>query len=72
MSVNEVLRVAFSLMSAREPLRIDLRAIRSATVYHIDPNPKDNIGMFAIVEARDGAGQTLGRFVSGLLLGDCK
>lgn len=54
------------------PLGIDLEAIRFAKVYHIDPNPNDNIGMFALVEAKDAEGKPLGTFLSGLLFGACK
>ena len=50
---------------------VDLAAVRSATIYLINPKA-DQIGMPAIVTARDGEGRPLGKFFGGLLLGPCE
>lgn len=51
----------------------DLKAARTATVYEIGKsNGKDNIGLSAIVEARDQNGKALGSFFGGYLVSDCQ
>lgn len=49
---------------------LDLRKIRSAKVYKV--GKETGMGMVAIVEAKDKAGNNLGSFFGGLLVGACK
>jgi hypothetical protein len=49
---------------------MDLKNVRSATVYTF--GEAGNIGMLAIVEAKDESGQAMGSFFGGVLLAPCK
>ena len=49
---------------------LDLKLVRSARVYMIGAT--DGMGVFAIVEARNSTGKTLGSFVGGFLVSPCK
>lgn len=50
---------------------IDLKKVRSAKVFNFTGS-EDNIGLSAIVEAKDKNGKTLGSFFGGMLISPCK
>ena len=58
------------ILAGTQGAGLDLKLIRSAKVYTIGAT--DGMGVFAIVEARNKSGKTLGSFVGGFLVSPCK
>ncbi|MBC7427929.1 MAG: hypothetical protein H7336_04900 [Bacteriovorax sp.] len=58
------------IMEGAFSVGLELKDVRSATVYSV--GIAGNMGMTAIVEAKDGSGKDMGSFLGGFLVSPCK
>lgn len=64
------LKIELAKLGEKVDAGLDLSKIRSATVYQI-VGEEDEIGLIAVVEAKDKNGADLGSFISGFLVAPC-
>ncbi len=76
--VHALMVQAIPELSKMSKLSFDLKAVRSAKVYVVrrnpdpnDPENEEDIGMTAVIVAKDEAGHDLGSFLGGLLVTQC-